>query len=76
MYSLSDAIYHVAKSFSHVIGGKVIEDFHLPEVGKPPIFLVNLILQFEIIGLLVHMLGKRRCNACYKQSCSICCVMN
>ena len=37
MYSLSYAIYHVAKSFSHVTGGKVIEDFHLPEVGKPPI---------------------------------------
>ena len=37
MYSLSDAIYHVAKLFSHVTGGKVIEDFHLPEVGKPPI---------------------------------------
>jgi hypothetical protein len=37
MYSLSDAVYHVAKSFSHVTGGKIIEDFHLPEVGKPPI---------------------------------------
>lgn len=41
MYSLSDAVYHVAKSFSHVTGGKVIEDFHLPEVGKPPISPVH-----------------------------------
>ena len=41
MYSLSD-FYHVAKSFSHVTRGKVIEDFHLPEVGKPPISPVIL----------------------------------
>ena len=44
MYSLSDVIYHVAKLFSHVTGGKVIEDFHLPEVGKPPISPVGVVV--------------------------------
>ena len=52
MYTLSDAIYHVAKSFSHVIGGKVIEDFLLPEVGKPPISHVTLHSFKLTIGLL------------------------